>query len=543
MGTLDLFGVIVGAIIFLFGIGFAIWFFAIRNPSGAVSQRSCSNDTDCINTGSPPSDAFGNLQYKYPGEICVQGTCRPSTGSTNQACANQFPGSTAFTPSTSGSNVLGCVPLVCETTDDCLIPGVNLDSSKVACIQAAGSGPGICIPTEVKNSERKVVNGTCFPDLKLDDGKCVIDQETNPCQPGSVYDQDKGSCFRCGDTTSNLCPTGTNAGPFDFCDTNDNNSCSSGNTCSKTFSNGELATLPNGNSLPNGVGFCLPETGQGNQNECIYNWFNINAGPTGPGSSDLGPGYCPSNKPYCVQSGPGERLVCNAIPNGALCNGIAGLPNKSNGSFDRGGGGNEYNMTGICDGILVPENSFAAPAGFGVDGKPLPDPGTNAGNNISCTAGTENPSGSGCQCKPSKNKSDQSNEDCPLGTYCQKIGAVSKNGNNGDSGICMIAHGTQAPTGATGPAGTFANAPRNGQLGHLYQNYFCAPPDNNAPGAYRCQPYPSQTNFQSSLSTFTSIGAPGSRCYVDTDCALNFGSETSGFGKLTCQNGRCYGKT
>jgi hypothetical protein len=534
MSTLDTLGIVVGAIFVIFGIGFAIWFYLIRAQPD--SQRPCNTDADCVNTGNPPSSAFGELVFKYPGEICVQGTCQPSRGASNQNCVNQYPGSTAYVPtSTPGSNTLDCVPVTCETTDDCLIPGTNADKSKVACVQSAGSGPGICVPTEVKNGERQVVSGTCFPDLTLQGGKCVIDQTTTPCQPGSFYDSENGSCFRCGDSPTGTCPTGTAARPLEFCNLGQTGACTENHTCSTTFSGGTLATLPDGSSLPSGIGVCLPDVSGGDQNDCLYNWFNISASPSGP---NLGPGYCPSSQPYCTQSGPGARLTCSAIPNGALCNGVAGISNAQGGVFSRSGGSqNQYNLNGICDGILVPPGSFAAPAGFGVDGKPLPDP---AGNNTTCNVGSDNPITSGCTCTPSQNRSDGSNSGCPLGTYCQKIGVVAEQ-NGSDTGLCMVARGT---TGATGTAGTFVNAPKNGQLGHLYQNYFCAPPTNNSAGPYTCQPYPDPTNsqvFTSNLSRFTNLGGPGARCFTDTDCSLNFGPNTSGFGRLECVNNRCYG--
>jgi hypothetical protein len=224
-----------------------------------------------------------------------------------------------------------------------------------------------------------------------------------------------------------------------------------------------------------------------------------------------------------------------------LCAEIAGYEGSDQGRFDRGGT-NQYNMTGICDGILVPPGSFAAPAGFGVTGNPLPGLPTSVYTQQCRNVGSDNPSGADCRCQPSQNRADQSNPQCPAGTYCQKIGAVGLQGGPtgpADIGICMIARGN---TGATGAAGTFRNAPLNGQLGHLYSNYVCAP--NPQVNAYTCQPYPSGTGaFNQVIGQLTTTGVPGAPCYTDADCSLNYGQTTvaNDFGTLTCQNGRCYG--
>ncbi|MEL7065165.1 MAG: hypothetical protein AAFP00_15600, partial [Bacteroidota bacterium] len=354
----------------------------------------------------------------------------------------------------------------------------------------------------------------------------------------SFYDQEAGSCMKCGDEQSNLCPASVEARPFQFCElSRGSEACSSGYTCSRTFANGTLTTLPDGSTLQDGVGFCIPE---GGTNDCMYNWFNINAGPTGA-TENLGAGYCSPETPYCTTSG--EATRCQAVPQGALCAEIAGYTNSNEGSFDRGNT-NQYNMTGICDGALLPPGSFAAPAGFGVTGNPLPGLPTQFYTQQCRDVGSANPSGTNCGCQPSENDpNSQSNPGCPLGSYCQRIGAVGTAGPQmaSDIGICMIARGS---TGATGAAGTFSNAPLNGTLGHLYSNYTCAP-NSQVGGAYTCQPYPSNANeFNQIIGQLSSTAVPGAPCYTNADCSLNYGQnsvQNTDFGTLTCQNGRCYG--
>nr|QBK92174.1 MAG: hypothetical protein LCPAC304_05210 [Pithovirus LCPAC304] len=497
MGVAETLGIIFAAFMILGGITLIVWFFVFRQPSTAVTGAPCTKDVDCSQL-CKPGEVGCTVFDEYQGEVCgSDGKCASVNCQTNATC-NKLPGSTCFGYSpTAGES--SCVPLSCTTTDDC-VPEGDAKNVDVVCVYNSLIGNGVCVPTKPKGGDCYQINGL-FKDA---DGKCIVCDDSTPCLGGSFCKE--GRCFRCGDTTDNLCETDdkkAEAGPWGFCGTV-GTGCGGGNisfTCTDKINNEDIV-LPKG-SL-DGNGLCLPTDA-----ECAFSWFNTNGSLTGP--ANLG-GRCTSAAPYCDASG---KCVTTPIDGaGVLCGQLSGIP--STGQISDSTGQVTYDLTGICTGRLVAPDVFSSLSDFTSDGGALVSGTRCLGNNVN---------GGNCTCKTVNPTTDPEKVQCPKGTFCQPF-TTSKTKdvtiNSQLPGICLISSGT----------GVFV--PNSGNLGYFYANSACIP--NQA------------LNGIPTCTTLTVIraqaqGGPGAFCYSTDQCLYQGKKQgtNSTLGALQCVNNRCVG--
>jgi len=498
MGIGDTLGVIFAALFILVAIGLGVWYFVFRRPNALAVGASCTKDSDCSATTADGQNV--TFLEQYQGEVCVSGKCQSVGCKSNSTCNTKLPGSTCFgVGPQSGEG--GCVPLNCRTTDDCLPGGGNPATANVVCVPGTNAGQGICVPQSPPDKKGGCYNIT---GLVNQNGKCVVcGGGAGNCRPGS-YCQD-GKCLRCGNTGSNLCEsrTGTEGpGPWGFCrmgQTSGEPTCPGGYECTRTVVSGNGQTraieLPDGSSLPNNVGLCLPQNA-----ECAFSWFNTTGTPTGPAPFA---GQCPALTPYCSFTS-GQCQNTPTADGGAVCGLLPGVPTTG---LITSGTRTGYDMRGLCSGRLVTAKPNAAYTN-------IADWTTQGGNFTNTTCPGANPA-SNCECDTSDNPSR-----CPRGTYCQ----VFTTGQTGATkGFCTIAAGTGTSVSAP-------DAPLSGVLGHFYVAAECQTNSSGIPVCTNLEPPTSAT------APPLSLGGPGDFCYANDQCLFDgkFQGKSMSVIPLTC---------
>lgn len=504
-------GIVLAVFFILGGIALAVWYFEFRKPNNTPGAKTCTKDTDCSGGSEKQSE-------QYTGQICKNGTCQNVACNQNSTCSAKVPGTTCFGLGPSGSRSdQSCLPMACRTTDDCVAVGEDVKTANVVCVPSGAGENGICVPQKPADGKG------CFAVTNLSKfgNTCVVcgtGAGQQNCAAGSYCSN--GRCLRCGNEETNLCEDQSfSDGPagWNFCKSTGPNQCPTNFECKTQLpaggsGNSQPIKLPNGKSLPTGVGICLPSNA-----ECAFTWFNSTAAPSDSAPTPFA-GQCPATRPYCSVEG-----TCETTPTsggGAVCGYVPGVGNDGTVTLSTG---DEYQLTGICSGRLVIAGSYANPADFQIDGNRVP------GSSSTCSRGSENKTKK-CICNPE-------DDECPEGTYCQPLTVTSTNGNSSTSGFCTISAGTDSSSTLT----PNSKVPLSGQLGHYYANSICAiPPGGGAAGAIpRCIVQPT------SATELFSLNGPGDFCYDDSQCLYNGARAGPGntLGALTCDKSlnRCVG--
>lgn len=492
MGIGDTLGVIFAALLILVAIGLSVWYFGFRRPNALAVGASCTKDSDCSATTVDGQDVPPLEQFQ--GEVCVNGKCQSVGCKSNSTCQTKMPGSTCFGIGPKAGEG-GCVPLNCRTTEDCLPTGGNPDTANVICVPFPG-GQGLCVPQKPPDGK-----GGCYKITGLvnQNGTCVVcGGGAGDCALPGSYCKD-GKCLRCGNTSTNLCESHTGTAgpaPWGFCRIGQN-TCPGDHECTRTVDKGNGQTgpieLPDGSSLPNNVGLCLPQNAG-----CAFSWFNTAGTPNG--SAPFG-GQCPAETPYCSFTS-GQCRNTPTADGGAVCGFLPGVP--SEGLVDTGPH-QGYDMRGLCSGRLVATDAYTNIANWTTKGVQF--------RGQTCR-GASSPAASNCTCDTTKNN-------CPKGTYCQ----VFTTGETGATqGFCTIAAGT-GTSSLSAP-----NAPVSGVLGHFYVASEC---QTNSAGIPVC------TNLEPPTSATApplSLGGPGDFCYTPAQCLFDgkFQGKSKTVIPLTC---------
>ena len=496
MGVAETLGIIFAAFMILGGIALAVWFYAIRQPTTAVTGKPCTKDAECSRLCTK-NEVGCTVFDEYQGEKCINKVCKSVDCQSNATCANKLPGSTCFgySPTTGEES---CVPLACVTTNDC-VSGGDPTGIDVVCVYKPSLGNGVCVPTKPSGDECYKIDGL----TKDSAGNCVVCASGADCPFGSSCE--KGRCLRCGNTGTNLCSKNPSislgAGAWGFCEKG-GGGCQEGVfTCTDKIDEKDIV-FPDGSSLtdvgPN-IGLCLPIGA-----ECAFSWFNTDGSLDGP--ANVG-GRCASAKPYCSASG-----KCVLTPIGALCGQIPGIPSK--GIVKDSTGQITYDLTGICTGRLVAPDVFSSPSDFTSNGTAFVSGQTCLGNKIRKKKNS-------CKCETT---TDPKKVQCPKGTFCQPFTTSNTQNvtiNSKMPGICLISSGT----------GVFV--PRSENLGHFYADSACVP--NIALNGI-----PTCATFQSRPQA---PGGPGAFCYTTDQCLYQGKRQgtNSTLGALMCVNNRCVG--
>lgn len=498
MGVGETLGLIFAGALILGAIALAVWFYVFRRPS-LVTGRACSKDADCSQK-CDPTDSNCNVFDEYPAEVCVSGVCKSVSCQNNSICERQLPGTTCFG--------IGCVPLSCRTTNDCIPEGQKIDDVDVVCVYNERTAVGACVPSKPKGGGCYDVNG-----LSQDsNGNCVVCSASNPsCPPGSYCDG-KGRCLTCGDSTDNTCDGkagSPGAAPWGICKLGETNTCAA-NVGTQTYScqnlGGDL-TFPDGTKLGSDYGLCLPPSA-----ECAFTWFNTTGTLDGP--STVPTGWCSKDTPFCSTSG-----QCVAQPTeagGTICGKIPG-------SYKNGIASNTYDLTGICSGRLIAADATTDISSYTTTGTPI-------GRQV-CTRNKVSKNAGNCTCTTGR-------DDCPAGTNCIPFASQSQNQPTtktpGLLGLCLIASGT-----GSGPlASPFVPLP--GELGYHYANSACLP-NSNLGGIPTCTLI---TPTIAGDPNTQAQGGPGAFCWSTDQCLYQGKKQgtNNNLGALKCStNNICIG--